>query len=148
MTIDYPRRRGTFVCLTMLSLVIGGCSRGEAPIKLHRVAGTLLIAGKPAPHIIVHFEPAKGRPSTGITDDKGNFEMRYEKDRAGVQPGEHKVWIEYRPANPAEEMAIRDGKSPLSAEVQTALQKYSSAKTTSLSQTINEDKKDLKLDLQ
>lgn len=147
MVIDDPRLRGAYACLTLLSLVIG-CSSGEKPIKLHRVAGSLTVAGKPAANIIIHFEPAKGRPSTGITDDKGNFEMRYEKDRAGVLPGEHKVWIEYRPTSPAEEMAIREGKSPLSPEVQAALQKYGSAKTSSVSQTINEDKKDLKLDLQ
>lgn len=148
MLIDNPQIRGMLTRLMVLSLLIVGCSSGEKPIKLNRVSGSLTIAGKPAANIIVHFEPATGRPSTGITNDKGNFEMRYEKDRAGVLHGEHKVWIEYRPTSPAEEMAIREGKSPLSPEVQAALQKYDSAKTTSLSQSINEDKKDLKLDLQ
>lgn len=130
-----------FACL------LSGCGGGSKTPKVHAVSGILTVSGQPAPNIIIHFVPAKGRPSTGVTDAKGAFELRYEKDVLGVLPGDHKVWIEYRPGTPAEEMAMREGKSSLAKEVLEALQKFGAPETTSMTVKIDGPKKDLKVEL-
>jgi hypothetical protein len=105
--------------------------------------------GAPVPNFVIHFEPTKGgRGSTGRTDAKGAFEMRYEKDRLGVLPGEHKVWIQYFPSSPAEEIQIREGKSPLSEDLQLILKKYGALETTPYQTKIDSDKKDLAIKLE
>ena len=125
-----------------------GCSSGEKPVKLHTVAGKLTITGAATPNIVIHFLPAKGRSSTGVTDAKGAFEMRYDSEHAGAIPGVHQVWIEYRPASPAEEMAVREGTSPLSNELQAALQKYGSMSSPQYQVTVDKDEKSLSINLQ
>ncbi len=123
------------------------CSKATNTVKVHRVSGVLTVKGVPAPSFLIHFTPEKGRPSTGASDAKGAFEMRLERDRAGVVPSQHKVWIEYKPSSPAEEMKIREGNSPLSAELQEALKKYGSAETTPYRVTVDKDQKDLAIKL-
>lgn len=138
-----------FRCLTLFGcLLLSACSGGTKPITLHQVSGKLTINGSMAPNIVIHFDPEKGRPSTGVTDASGSFEMRYEKDRTGTIPGTHKVWIEYRPASPAEDMAIREGKGPLTPEVQEALKKYGSSTTTPYKVTVDKDDKNLLINLE
>lgn len=142
--------RSLFVTWILIatSIAFTSCSNDTKSVKVHRVSGTLTAKDAPAPNLIIHFEPTKGgRGSTGRTDAKGTFEMRYEKDRLGVVPGQHKVWIEYFPSNPAEEMQIREGKSPLSEEMQLTLKKYGSAESTPYQITIDGDKKDLSIKL-
>ena len=146
MFID--RRRWMSGCLGLAcTLLLSACGGSSKSATVHAVSGTFTVNGKPAANIIIHFVPAKGRPSTGVTDAKGAFELRYEKDVAGAIPGDHKVWIEYKPSTPAEEMAIREGKSPLSNDVQTALQKYGSPAASSLTVKVDGPKKDLKVEM-
>jgi hypothetical protein len=138
----YPALWFAVVCCLFCS-----CSKATNTVKVYRVSGVLTVKDAPAPSLVIHFTPEKGRPSTGVTDPKGAFEMRLEKDRAGVIPGAHKVWIEYKPSSPAEEMKIREGNSPLSTELQDALKKYGSAETTPYRVTVDKDQKDLAIKL-
>lgn len=131
------------ICFALCSCFGGGIK----PVKVHRVSGIVTVKEVPAPGIVVHFVPNPGRPSIGVTDAKGQFEMQYQSDRAGVLPGEHKVWVEYKPSSPAEEMKIRAGNSPLSAEIQEALKKYGNPETTPYRITVDKDQKDLAIKL-
>ncbi|MEI8381851.1 MAG: hypothetical protein WCJ09_17110 [Planctomycetota bacterium] len=141
------RWQTTIFLFAAIACSLSGCGRASNAPKLHAVSGILTVSGQPAPNIIVHFVPAKGRPSTGVTDAKGAFELKYEKDVLGVVPGDHKVWIEYRPGTPAEEMAMREGKSSLAKEVLEALQKFATPETSSMTVKIDGPKKDLKVEL-
>lgn len=136
-----------FPALALACALLCSCSGGKSQVKVHRVSGVLTVKDAPAPSFVIHFVPEKGRTSTGLTDAKGAFEMRLERDRAGVIPGQHKVWIEYKPSSPAEEMKIREGNSPLSADLQEALKKYGSAETTPYRVTVEKDQKDLAIKL-
>ncbi|MDB5343682.1 MAG: hypothetical protein JWP89_2059 [Schlesneria sp.] len=131
------------VCFALCSCFGGG----PKPVKVHRVSGIVTVKDSPAPNIIVHFVPNPGRPSIGVTNAQGQFDMQYQSDRAGVLPGEHKVWVEYKPSSPAEEMKIRAGNSPLSAEMQEALKKYGTLETTPYRVTVDKDQKDLAIKL-
>jgi hypothetical protein len=146
-TLVLPRCTNRWpVALALLCAWVTGCTDSTAP-ELHLVAGTLHHAGKPVGNVMVHFDPvAAGRPSVGKADSEGNFKLRYDPKRDGVLPGEYKVWIEYIPNSPKEEMELRSGKLPLPKELQELLRKFG-AKTTPLRQTINKPEPDLVLDL-
>jgi hypothetical protein len=131
------------ITLTM----IAGCSGGKSQVKLHRISGTLNRQGQPVPNFIVHFVPEKGGPSTGVSGPDGQFVLNYQQGRPGAVPGQHKVWVEYHPKTPAEEMELREGKTALPAELKDALQKYGAANTSNLKVQIDGDKRDLVISL-
>lgn len=41
----------------------------------------------------VQFFPTDGRPSSGVTDASGTYELNYIRDVMGAEPGQHKVRI-------------------------------------------------------
>lgn len=148
MSVCLKRRMAIRLVPAVLTcMLLCSCSGGKQQVKVHRVSGVLTVKGAPASSFVVHFVPDKGRTSTGLTDAKGAFEMRLERERAGVIPGSHKVWIEYKPSSPAEEMKIREGNSPLSADLQEALKKYGSAEATPYRVTVDKDEKSLAINL-
>jgi hypothetical protein len=53
-------------------LASAGCGDPDAP-EIARVTGTVTRGGKPVPNLVVNFMPAEGRPSWGITDDRGRY---------------------------------------------------------------------------
>lgn len=61
--------------------------------ELVPVKGTVTRDGKPLAGAIVTFEPSKGAPSSGATNDAGEFELRYNIDYMGAVPGTHTVRI-------------------------------------------------------
>ena len=81
-----------------LAAVMGGCGpRGVGATA----NGILTIDGKPAPSgIRIDFQPdgSKGSPSTGITDDKGRYELWFTPGNKGVMPGECRVMVQRPPA--------------------------------------------------
>ncbi|MDB5337504.1 MAG: hypothetical protein JWN70_3123 [Planctomycetaceae bacterium] len=131
----------------MICGVTGGCSRAAGPV-FYPVSGTLNRAGEPLADVRVHFEPVTGgRPSSGKADADGRFSLLYSADKDGVLSGDYKVWIEFVPETPQEEMQFRAGKLALSKEVQEALKKYGSAKVTPLKQSIQKAEPNLVLNL-
>jgi hypothetical protein len=86
------RQRWPLLALPLL-LVLSGCGGGP---KLVRVTGRVLCDGKPVPSTQVYFQPDDGgRFSTGLTDDDGNFTLRYSRTEEGVVLGKHKVHLKY-----------------------------------------------------
>jgi hypothetical protein len=89
-------------CLALVVLLplatAAGCgpSVGTVPVR-----GTVLVDGEPVSGVTVQFSPVTGeRPSTGFTDDSGQFVLRYNKDIAGVLPGRQNVTFSWYAEEP------------------------------------------------
>lgn len=144
--MDWNRIRNQYVRLAgglMASLWLTGCSGGAPAVKLYQVSGLIEYQGKAVPNIIVHFVPDKGAASVGVSGTDGKFKLQYPQNRSGALPGRHKVWVEYRPKDPAEEVAVREGKGPLSPELAEAIKKYGSLQESPLTVRLKADKPDL-----
>jgi len=81
-----------FVGLTVLLAMVIGCSQSEYG-DLGRVTGKVKMDGSPYSNAIVTFTPQNGRPSTGITNESGDFELVYIRATKGAEPGQHRVTI-------------------------------------------------------
>jgi len=66
-----------------------GC--GDSTIST--VTGTVTYNGKPVPKASVTFYPKEGRPSSGVTDESGKYELNYTADKKGALIGQHTVRI-------------------------------------------------------
>ncbi|MFI4876126.1 MAG: carboxypeptidase regulatory-like domain-containing protein [Blastopirellula sp. JB062] len=80
----------TLICL--LSSLPIGCYRQIGP-ELATVSGTVTLDSKPLEGATVHFQPKSGRPSYGITNALGEYDMGYSLERSGVTLGDHVVII-------------------------------------------------------
>lgn len=69
-----------------------GCGGADGP-EMGDVQGTVTLEGQPLPGAQVIFQPTNGRPSTGITDDQGKYELQFTTDRSGALAGSHQVKI-------------------------------------------------------
>jgi hypothetical protein len=135
-------RSACLVLLSVVCLIPSGC--GET--KILRVTGTVRYHGKPISNLIVKFIPAEGRFSTGYTNEDGHYVLRYDNRHEGALRGAHKVYLAVRPRNPAEEMALQQGKGQLSEEMKEILAKYGK-ETSSLHYEVITDKQVIDLDL-
>ena len=60
---------------------------------LAEVEGTVTVDGKPVSNLAVAFIPDGGRPSLGITDESGHYQLSYFRGETGAVLGPHKVMI-------------------------------------------------------
>lgn len=77
------------VCLAVLA----GCGGGTDLPDIGDVSGKVTLDGKPLDGARIEFVPAKGRPSYGLSDDEGNYTLRYSASVNGAMLGKHKVAI-------------------------------------------------------
>jgi hypothetical protein len=140
-----PRSLPRAVVLLALVFLCNGCGSGPGVV---RVTGTARHDGKPLARLIVHFVPAEGRPSWGMTDEEGHYKLRYDREREGAQTGTHKVWVEFRPAGAKEDLAQREGTLQLPPALQRVLDKYGDKDHPALSVEVKQDNQviDLPLD--
>jgi hypothetical protein len=75
-----------------LMLAAAGCQRGDRP-PLGRVSGTVTMDGQPLAGVEVSFAPETGRPSIGLTDGAGRYELTYVGTVKGAKVGSHRVRI-------------------------------------------------------
>ncbi len=80
------------VMLGLSLAVFTGCGGGDLP-ELGTVHGKVTLDGKPVVGARVVFQPEEGRPSTGVTDAEGNYELYYTVDVKGAIVGRHTVRI-------------------------------------------------------
>ena len=105
-------------CLAIL--LLSGCGRGDRP-PLGTVSGTVTLDGKPLTGARLIFEPAAGgRASTGLTDDKGRYELIYIRKDKGAKVGAHLVRISIADSDAGNAELLPDrynSRSVLKAEV-------------------------------
>lgn len=133
------------ITLALVPLAATGCGDPDAP-EIARVTGQATRGGKPVPSLTVNFMPTDGRPSWGITDAQGRYELEYNADYKGAKVGHHKVYVGFRPTSIDGSASDVEG---LSDEDRRAImEKYGSEQTTSLEVDVTEDRQviDLKLD--
>lgn len=75
--------------LILLSL---GCSQQDYG-DLGKATGVVSLDGQPYPGAMITFTPANGRPSIGLTNEDGAYELIYIRNTKGAVPGEHRVSI-------------------------------------------------------
>ena len=101
---------GAGLILTALVIALGGCADDAPPIGY--VTGTVTHAGKPVPGLTISFVPTEGRPSWGITDADGRYDLHWDADHDGAEVGTHRVAATFDAASPGEEAERAQGKRP------------------------------------
>ena len=78
-----------------LSMLLAGCGGKSPGPVLAPVQGTVTLDGQPLPNARVVFQPSgeNASPSIGETDDKGAFELAFNRRCKGALPGQHVVRI-------------------------------------------------------
>ncbi|PQO44070.1 hypothetical protein [Blastopirellula marina] len=84
------RQLSVLVFAGLLSATVG-C--GGEKSDMGEVTGVITLDGQPAPDLQVTFSPQAGRPSTGVTDAAGKYELFYIRDERGALPGAHTVSV-------------------------------------------------------
>lgn len=84
------------ICLFTLCLCLtAGCGGGAGSDQpdLGTVTGVVTMDGDPLSGVTVTFTPTEGRPSNGVTDEAGKYELGYLRDIKGAVIGTHSVSI-------------------------------------------------------
>src|SRR5690349_4649844 len=123
------RNRSLVLTIFMAWLALSlGCTSGGPEIV--PIEGTVTHNGEPVPGLRIYFVP-EGRPSWGVSDEKGHFELSYDRGRPGAKVGTHKVWIQDESGNVDPTAAMSGGarpkRNPVAAEV---ADKYSQKNST------------------
>ena len=94
-------------------------------------SGRLTHKGQPVPSTIVTFWPEEEgkRASVGVTDDDGNFKLKFSTTEDGVYRGKHIVFLKYY-VTVEEELNKIPPKA--SKDIKAALAKYGDVKTSPL----------------
>ena len=120
------RTSGSFAALALLLAGLSGCGKPE----LVSASGKLTYKGQPVPSTLVIFQPEDGsRRSTGLTDDDGRFTLRFSRDKYGVKPCKHTVYLRY---DVSTEEEIGQIPPKASRELRKVIGKYSDPKTSPL----------------
>ena len=92
MAADLTWLRPTRSALWLIPLAASlmGCGSGGPQLGL--VTGEIQREGVPVPGALVEFIPADGKASTGLTDDKGHYELRF-GDQMGALQTTHTVQV-------------------------------------------------------
>jgi len=77
---------------TLFTLAGCGRSKSDRP-DLALVHGVLKLNGLPVEGALVTFVPEKGRPSSGISNTDGHYELQYHQNSPGAALGHHQVRI-------------------------------------------------------
>jgi hypothetical protein len=119
--------RQTWAALAVALLVtVSGCGGS----RLVKVTGKVTYRGQPVPSTLVTFLPESGsRPSKGLTDDNGNFNLRYSRQEAGATRGACTVVLQYVPSN-EEELGKIGPKA--SKELKEVIRRYQAPEKSSL----------------
>ena len=94
------------------------------------VTGRVTFKGDPVEFLFLNFIPVEGRPSWGVTEPDGSFELNYVRDQMGARTGKHRVWVEHRPRNVTEELQFQSGERKHSEGKKELLKKYGRENST------------------
>jgi hypothetical protein len=112
-----------------------------------KVHGRLTYKGQPVPSTLITFHPDEEgkRPSHGLTDDNGHFELKYSISEVGALPGKHTVFLKYH-LSAEEEMHNIPPKA--SKEQKAVIAKYGNLSTSPLHYEITKNGQVIDIDLQ
>ena len=85
--------RCTGLVFTVCTLLAGCSGTPEDQPDTASVKGLVVMEGEPIEGAVVTFAPDAGRPSTGITNSQGIFELAYNPTTKGAKIGKHTVRI-------------------------------------------------------
>jgi hypothetical protein len=102
---------------------VAGCS-SDGP-EIAPVEGTVYLDGQPLEGAYLKFQPPNGRPSVGLTDADGQYEMIYSRQENGALVGEHTVTI-----STFQRGSREDGIPPVPEKVPTKYNSQSELKKT------------------
>ena len=135
----------TVAVVFLVAALFSGCGKGAPNVV--RVTGMVTRHGQPVNMVVVHFMPEHGRPSWGMTDQDGHYTLNYARGQDGAVTGIHKVWIDFRPANPKQEADYLQGLLQLHPDMAAILERYSKQSSPLTEEVkVNDQVIDLKLD--
>jgi hypothetical protein len=119
----------------LLALLAGGGCNSSG---LVRVSGRLTYKGDGVPSTLVTFQPDDGsRASKAVTNDDGEFTLRYSRQEAGVTRGRHTVYLSYVVS--ADEELHRTSSPKVPKPLQAVIARYKDVKTSTLHYEITGD---------
>ena len=128
----FPLSRLPGLAAVVGCVVLAGCSGSG---KIGKVTGKVTLDGQPLPNATVDFVPvAGGRPSTAVTDENGEYELKYTVKEDGAEVGEHRVRVSTFEENDGK--VVRPEKVP---------DKYN--RKTTLKKTVESGSNDIPLEL-
>lgn len=81
----------------LVPVLLLGCGGGASDTPpLGKVSGLVTLDGQPLAGAIVVFQPPDGRSSEGLSDESGNYTLRYDNTNYGAKVGPHVVSITTR----------------------------------------------------
>lgn len=80
-------------CLVASSAFCLGLAGCGAQMKVAPVTGTVTLDGQPLEQVSVLFQPDNGRPSFGVTDKQGKYQLAYNRGQGGAEVGECTVKV-------------------------------------------------------
>lgn len=110
--VKSKRMFSTLLALSLFCLCQLGCgSNGDQP-ELGTVNGTVTLDGQPLVGVAVVFQPDNGRPSRGMTDAEGKYELTYIRQTKGAKVGPHRVEVAPNEEGGVEETESNAGEGP------------------------------------
>jgi len=78
-----------------IQIGLSGCGGGPGDQPdLGTVTGVITIDGQPKKNVMVYFNPEDGgRPSSGVSDEEGHYNLVYSTSSLGAKCGQHNVTI-------------------------------------------------------
>jgi hypothetical protein len=125
--------------------VLAGCDLGKT--RIVRVHGRVTRGGQPVPNLFLNFLPAEGRPSWGVTNERGHFILHYDKSRDGAVPGTHTIFVAFKGWDPREKKVIEQGRYKIPQDIFAILAKYGDQETTPLTRVLSQDDQEIDLEL-
>ncbi len=83
-----------FSAIFLVCLSVAGCGQKNDRPPLGLVKGTVTLDGEPLAEANVSFSPKEGgRTSTAVTNDSGEYELKYTTTAKGAKIGEHTIRV-------------------------------------------------------
>lgn len=131
-------RTGLLPVVLLSAFLAAGCAKGP---KIVKVSGTVTRQGRPVPNVALTFTPTEGRPSWGMADAEGKYNLKFTISQDGALVGTHRVSVEFPPASPREENDLATGRKQVSAERREILMKYGDKAKSPLTVEVKDDGK-------
>lgn len=121
--------------LALLATALVGCAK-EGP-DMGQVTGKVTRGAGPVAGVTVYFQPTEGRISQGLTNEQGDYKLRYTRLEDGAKVGKHKIFVAFvPPAGPEAEMARAAGKLKPHPDEKAIVEKYGNVATTPIEKVV------------